>query len=316
MKRGEWEKKRFIGVELRGKTLGVIGLGRIGQEVAARARAFGMEIVAHDPFIAARAAGSSGRSRCGSTSSPPAPTTSRCTCRPCRDPQPDQCRAARGCKKGVRIVNTARGELIDEAALADAIERGPRRRRRARRVRDRAADGQAVRPLPQVVATPHIAASTNEAQELVGIEIAINVRDLPLDGVIRNAVNFPAVPRDDVPAAAVFAARGKDRRASRPARRASPQGARHPLLRAARMTAYETGRQRRAGRRAEASATEDTVRELPRRSRRARPGSRRVAELTSARLHPRHLGQAAHRDRERWVEGMVVEPGSPRLTLD
>jgi D-3-phosphoglycerate dehydrogenase len=102
-------------------------------------------------------------------------------------------------KKGVRIINTARGELIDEAALADAIESG--------HVAGAGLDVFDTEPptdttltkLPQVVATPHIAASTLEGQELVGNETALQVRDYLKDGVIRNAVNFPSVPPDDVP---------------------------------------------------------------------------------------------------------------------
>ena len=117
MKRGEWEKKKFMGVELRGKLLGVIGFGRIGREVAARARAFGMEIVAYDPFIAARAAEAAGiplvelddllaRADFISLHMPSLPETHHVM---------NAERLAR-CKKGVRIVNTARGELVDEAA--------------------------------------------------------------------------------------------------------------------------------------------------------------------------------------------------------
>ncbi len=103
------------------------------------------------------------------------------------------------CKKGVRIVNTARGELIDEAALADAIESGHVAGAGLDVFESEPPTDKRLTSLPQVVATPHIAASTNEAQELVGSEIAINVRDYLLEGVIRNAVNFPAVPPDDVP---------------------------------------------------------------------------------------------------------------------
>ena len=177
-----WDKKRLTGAELRGKTLGVVGLGRIGQEVADRARAFGMDVVAHDPFISEQVAATLGvELRRRSTTSVrradyitlhiPATAETRHLF--------NAARLAR-CKPGVRIVNTARGELIDEAALADAIERGPRRRRRPRRVRDRSRrpTGRST-SLPQVVATPHIAASTVEAQELVGIETATARARLP-----------------------------------------------------------------------------------------------------------------------------------------
>jgi D-3-phosphoglycerate dehydrogenase len=195
MKRSVWDKKRLTGGELRGKTLGIVGLGRIGQEVAGRARSFGMKMIAHDPFISEQVATSLGISLvsldelCGESDyitlhMPATPETRHLL---------NADRLAR-CKPGVRIVNTARGELIDEEALADAIERGY--------VGGAALDVFEVEPpvdsrltkLPQVVATPHIAASTIEAQELVGLETAMAVRDFLRDGVIRNAVNFPAIP--------------------------------------------------------------------------------------------------------------------------
>ena len=198
MKRGVWDKKKLTGAELRGKTLGVIGLGRIGQEVATRARAFGMDVVAHDPFISEQIAGSLGIELltvdevCGRADYltlhvPSTPETRHLL----------NARRLAICKPGVRIINTARGELIDEVALAEAIERG--------HVGGAGLDVFETEPpvdgrltkLPQVVATPHIAASTVEAQELVGTETAMNVRDFLRDGVIRNAVNFPALPAEE-----------------------------------------------------------------------------------------------------------------------
>ena len=199
MKRGVWDKKKLTGAELRGKTLGLIGLGRIGQEVAARARAFGMEIVAHDPFISEEVAKSLGiglvtlDDLCAMADYVslhiPATAETRHLF--------GKARLAR-CKKGIRIVNTARGELIDEAALAEAIESG--------QVAGAALDVFEKEPpanwrlaqLPQVVATPHIAASTAEAQELVGLETATAVRDYLATGVIRNAVNFPAIGAEEM----------------------------------------------------------------------------------------------------------------------
>jgi D-3-phosphoglycerate dehydrogenase / 2-oxoglutarate reductase len=198
MKRGVWDKKRLTGAELRGKLLGIVGFGRIGREVAARARAFGMEIVAHDPFIAPRTVGDLGvalvtlddlleRADYVTLHVPATPETHHLV---------NASTLAR-CRPGVRIVNTARGELIDEAALAEAIERGA--------VAGAALDVFETEPprdnrltqLPQVIATPHIAASTVEAQELVGTEIAVCVRDYLREGVIRNAVNFPSIPQED-----------------------------------------------------------------------------------------------------------------------
>jgi D-3-phosphoglycerate dehydrogenase len=199
MKDGRWEKKRFLGTELRGKVLGIAGLGRIGQEVAQRARAFGMRIVAHDPYISREIAAASGvelmslDALCSASDyiSLHLPATNET-----RHIFNDQ-RFAR-CKPGVRIVNTARGELIDEGALRRAIE--------ARVVaaaaldvfeREPPADWSLVQ-LPQVIATPHIAASTEEAQELVGIETAATVRDFLRDGLVRNAVNFPSIHPDEL----------------------------------------------------------------------------------------------------------------------
>jgi D-3-phosphoglycerate dehydrogenase / 2-oxoglutarate reductase len=198
MKKGVWDKKRLTGAELRGKILGVIGLGRIGQEVAIRAKAFGMAVVAHDPFIAEQVASKLGiellsvddvcaRADYVTLHLPATPETRHLI----------DARRLSLCKSGVRLINTARGELIDENALADAIERG--------QVGGAGLDVFQIEPppdgrltrLPQVVATPHIAASTVEAQELVGTETAMNVRDFLREGVIRNAVNFPALPVDE-----------------------------------------------------------------------------------------------------------------------
>ena len=199
MKKSVWDKKKLTGAELRGKTLGLVGLGRIGQEVAARARAFGMEIVAHDPFISEEIASSLGiqlldlDAMCATADyiSLHIPATGETRHLFGKERLPK-------CKRGVRIVNTARGELIDEAALADAIESGI--------VAGAALDVFEVEPpkewrlaqLPQVVATPHIAASTAEAQELVGLETATAVRDYLTLGVIKNAVNFPSIAAEDM----------------------------------------------------------------------------------------------------------------------
>ena len=103
------------------------------------------------------------------------------------------------CKPGIRIINTARGELIDEAALSRAIEAGIVGGAGARRVRDTSRRPIGRLPqLPQVIATPHIAASTEEAQELVGIETAATVRDFLRDGIVRNAVNFPSIHAEEL----------------------------------------------------------------------------------------------------------------------
>ena len=198
MKQGKWEKKKFLGEEVRDKVLGLVGLGRIGQEVARRASAFGMRIIAHDPFLSEQVAGDLGvelvsmddvfaRSDYVSLHMPSTPQTKNLV---------NAERLARA-KKGIRIVNTARGDLVDEKALGDAIESG--------HVAGAAVDvfdkeptvDHRLQMLPQVIATPHIAASTREGQELVGVETATALRDFLKDGIIRNAVNFPSVSPEE-----------------------------------------------------------------------------------------------------------------------
>ncbi len=199
MKEGRWEKRSFLGTELRGKTLGIAGLGRIGQEVAQRARAFGMRVVAHDPYISKEIAVSLGVELmtlddvCAGadylTLHLPSTAETKHTF--------NAPRFAR-CNRGIRIINTARGELIDESALRRAIEDGV--------VAGAALDVFEIEPpvdwslaqLPQVIATPHIAASTEEAQELVGTDTAATVRDFLRDGIVRNAVNFPSIHPDEM----------------------------------------------------------------------------------------------------------------------
>ena len=179
MKQGKWEKKKFLGEEVRDKTLGLAGLGRIGQEVARRAAAFGMRIIAHDPFISEQVAARSGR-RAGVARRPVRASRLRLAPHAVERRRPGTWSTPSGWrrpKKGIRIINTARGDLIDEAALADAIEAG--------QVAGAALDvfekeptvDHRLQKLPQVVATPHIAASTREGQELVGVETAAALRD-------------------------------------------------------------------------------------------------------------------------------------------
>ena len=199
MKDGKWEKKRFLGTELRGKTFGVAGLGRIGQEVAHRARSFGMRIVAHDPYISKEVAASLGvellslDDLCAQADVltlhlPATPETKHLF---------NDARFAT-CKPGLRLINTARGELIDEAALKRAIESGIVAGAGLDVFEQEPPKDWSLAQLPQVVATPHIAASTEEAQELVGTDTAATVRDFLRDGVVRNAVNFPSVRADEM----------------------------------------------------------------------------------------------------------------------
>jgi D-3-phosphoglycerate dehydrogenase len=198
MKQGVWDKKSFLGEEVRGKVLGLAGLGRIGQEVARRAQAFEMTVIAHDPFIAQQAAANMGielvsmdelcaRADYLSLHMPSTPQTKRTF---------NAERLAK-CKKGLRLVNTARGDLIDEAALAAAIESGHIGGAALDVFESEPTKDHTLQKLAKVVASPHIAASTREGQELVGVETASALRDFLKSGVIRNAVNFPAVAPDE-----------------------------------------------------------------------------------------------------------------------
>jgi D-3-phosphoglycerate dehydrogenase / 2-oxoglutarate reductase len=194
-KQGKWEKKQFTGFELKDKTLGVLGLGRIGIEVVRRAKAFQMNLIVYDPFAADRLAKdlnvkmvSLDELLAGSdiiTLHVPLVEATRNLI---------NSQSIAKMKDGVYLINTARGELVQEDDLAAALNSG--------KVAAAALDVFSVEPPvpehpllkhPRVIATPHIAASTLEAQETVGVEIAEQVRSFLKDGIIRNAVNFPSV---------------------------------------------------------------------------------------------------------------------------
>lgn len=191
---GKWEKKSLQGTELRGKTLGIVGLGRIGMEVAKRAKAFEMKVIAHDPFVAASVA----REReiqLGELDEVYA-AADYLTLHVGLTPQTAGMineKSLAKMKRGVRIINCARGELIDEGALAAALT--------SKQVGGLALDVFAEEPpksspllaLENVMATPHIAGSTNEAQDAVGVQIAAQVREYLKRGVIQNAVNMPSI---------------------------------------------------------------------------------------------------------------------------
>ncbi|HXY13687.1 MAG TPA: phosphoglycerate dehydrogenase [Terriglobales bacterium] len=195
---GKWEKKSLQGTELRGKTLGIVGLGRIGMEVARRARAFGMTVVAHDPFVSTAVAKEQGI-RLTDLDDVYA-GADYLTLHVGLTPQtvgminPESLDKM---KRGVRLVNCARGELIDERALAEALKQG--------QVAAAALDVFAAEPLKDsplaalnnVILTPHIGGSTHEAQEAVGYQIALQVKEYLKHGVIQNAVNVPSVSHDE-----------------------------------------------------------------------------------------------------------------------
>jgi D-3-phosphoglycerate dehydrogenase / 2-oxoglutarate reductase len=194
-KHGKWEKKQFTGFELKDKTLGVVGLGRIGIEVVRRAKAFQMDVVIYDPFVSDRLAKDLNIKMVSlddllATSDiitlhvPLVETTRNLI----------NAQSIAKMKDGVYLINTARGELIQENDLATALDSG--------KIAGAALDVLSAEPPaadhhllkhPHVIATPHIAASTLEAQETVGVEIAEQVRGFLRAGIIRNAVNFPSV---------------------------------------------------------------------------------------------------------------------------
>ncbi len=195
VKAGKWERKRFIGVELQGKTLGIIGLGRIGRAVTARARSFGMKIVAHDPFIAPEQARDLEIELASLDE-----VFARADFLTVHTPLTSETRNIIGpdafakMKRGVRILNCARGGLLDEKALDDAIESGI--------VAGAAIDVFEQEPPPpdhplfarkEVITTPHLGASTTEAQEGVAFTVAEQMRDYLLTGALRGAVNVPAL---------------------------------------------------------------------------------------------------------------------------
>ena len=198
MHAGKWEKKSLQGSELRGKTLGVAGLGRIGMEVARRARAFGMEVVGHDPFVSVAVAKEQGI-RLASLDDLYAAAdyiTLHVGLTPQTTGMINQA-AIKKMKKGVRLVNCARGELVHEADLVEALKRG--------HVAAAALDVFTEEPLKQsplmamenVILTPHIGGATHEAQEAVGVQIAQQVREYLKHGVIQNAVNVPSVSAEE-----------------------------------------------------------------------------------------------------------------------
>lgn len=199
---GKWDKKSFTGVELNGKTLGVIGLGRIGRHVAKVAKGFGMNIFAFDPFVSAEQAKDSGF-EIGTLDD----VFSKADFLTIHTPVTDETRNIIGkdafakMKTGVRIVNCARGGLVDEAALIEAVESG--------KVAGAALDVYATEPLPadspllgnpKIITTPHLGASTTEAQEGVALTVAEQMRDFLLSGELRNAVNAPSLAAKDLEA--------------------------------------------------------------------------------------------------------------------
>jgi D-3-phosphoglycerate dehydrogenase / 2-oxoglutarate reductase len=197
---GKWEKNRFMGVEITGKTLGIIGCGNIGSIVAERAHGLKMKVIAYDPYLSPERAIDLGvekvefedlmrRADFITLHTPLTEKTGNII----------DAAALAKTKKGVRIVNCARGGLVDEAALRAALDSG--------HVAGAALDVFTVEPAtenplfghPNVVCTPHLGAATTEAQENVALQIAEQMSDYLLDGAISNAVNFPSITAEEAP---------------------------------------------------------------------------------------------------------------------
>jgi D-3-phosphoglycerate dehydrogenase len=198
MHAGKWEKKSLQGSELRGKTLGILGLGRIGLEVARRARGFGLEIIGSDPFVSAAVARENGIRLV--TVDELFAGSDYLTLHVGLTPQTADVINAKtlaAMKKGVRIINCARGELIDDAALVEALKSGQVAGAALDVFREEPLKNSAYAELDNVILTPHIAGSTGEAQEAVGIQIARQVREYLKLGVVQNAVNLPSLSHEE-----------------------------------------------------------------------------------------------------------------------
>ncbi len=191
---GRWEKSAALGIELRGKTLGLVGLGRVGTEVARRARALEMTILAHDPYVGPAVA------REVDVELLPLPELlarsdflSLHTSLSSSTEKMINAEAISRMKRGARLINCARGELVDEAALADALRSGHLAGAAVDTFAEEPPKNSPLLGLSNDIATPHVAGSTAEAQEEVGTLIAQQVRDFLAEGLVRNAVNLPAL---------------------------------------------------------------------------------------------------------------------------
>jgi len=196
VKSGKWDRKTFLGVELYNKTLAILGMGRIGTEIARRAIAFGMRVLAYDPYLSASRARSLQVELVDSLDAIIPQADFITLHMPLTAETKYMLNAERlaRTRRGVRIVNCARGGLVQETALVEALKSG--------QVAAAALDVFETEPLPadsplrgipNIVFTPHLGASTAEAQEGVGIEVAEQIRAFLLHGEIRNAVNVPSI---------------------------------------------------------------------------------------------------------------------------
>jgi D-3-phosphoglycerate dehydrogenase len=195
---GKWEKNRFMGVELYGKTLGLIGAGNIGSIVADRAKGLKMKVVAFDPYLSPERAADLGIEKVELND-----LLARADFITLHTPLTNETRniisadAINRMKKGVRIINCARGGLVDERALKAALESGHIAGAALDVFEEEPAKSNILFGNDNVVATPHLGASTSEAQENVALQVAEQISDYLLTGAITNALNMPSITADE-----------------------------------------------------------------------------------------------------------------------
>jgi D-3-phosphoglycerate dehydrogenase / 2-oxoglutarate reductase len=197
---GKWEKNKFMGVEITGKTLGVIGCGNVGSIVADRAIGLKMKVIAYDPFLSHERAIALGVEKIEL-----ADLIRRADFITLHTPLTDKTRNILGAealaatRKGLRIINCARGGLVDEKALRAALDSGHVAGAAFDVFSEEPATANALFGHPNVVCTPHLGAATTEAQENVALQIAEQMSDYLLRGAIANAVNFPSITAEEAP---------------------------------------------------------------------------------------------------------------------
>jgi len=194
MHEGKWERGKLMGVELYGKTLGVVGLGKVGREVAARARSFGMEVIAFDPVLSEEVANRLGVALVGIDA-----IYARADVITLHLPLTAETRHLIGrdqiarCRRGVRLINVARGGIIEEAALVEGLRSGQVAGAALDVFENEPPAGSPLLGLDNVVLTPHLGASTQEAQEKVAVRIAEQIAGYLKDGLVVNAVNMDGI---------------------------------------------------------------------------------------------------------------------------
>jgi len=204
---GKWEKNKFLGVEIFSKTLGIIGCGNIGSIVADRALGLKMKVIAYDPYLSAERALDLGVEKVELDE-----LWRRADFITLHTPLTEKTRNIVNAetlaltKKGVRLINCARGDLVDETALCEALKSGHVAGAALDVFREEPATANPLFGLPNVVCTPHLGASTMEAQENVALQVAEQMSDYLLRGAITNAVNFPSISAEEAPKLKPFVA--------------------------------------------------------------------------------------------------------------